>query len=156
VKIRPAGHDDGEAIWRIHTAAVRVLCAGWYSCEQIGVWTGRLAPGSYRAALDRCEIVVAERDGEMVGFGQIDVMRAEIEAVYVLPDAIRSGVGSALLAHLEDVARGHGLQRLALCASLNAEAFYARRGYRARGRENHPLTTAMAVDCIRMDKVLAA
>ena len=156
MKIRQAGHDDREAIWRVHTAAVRVLCAGWYSCEQIGVWTGRLGPDSYRAALERCEIVVAEREDEIVGFGQIDVMRAEIEAVYVVPAAVRSGVGSALLAHLEAMARDHGLQHLALCASLNAESFYARRGYRARGRENHALTTAMAVDCIRMDKVLAA
>ena len=156
MRIRQAGHDDREAIWRIHTAAVRVLCAGWYSGEQIGVWTERLAPASYHQALERCEIVVAERDGELVGFGQIDLMRAEIEAVYVVPAAVRSGVGSALLTHLEAVARDHGLQRLALCASLNAETFYARRGYRARGRENRPLTTAMAVDCIRMDKVLAA
>jgi putative acetyltransferase len=156
MKVRRAVDGDRHAIWRIHTESVRVLCAGWYSREQISVWTERLAPDSYREAFQRCEMVVAERGAEVVAFGQLDLGRGEVEAVYVTPGAIGAGIGSAVLAHLEALARDHGLRVLALCASLNAEAFYARRGYQARGREKHPLTAAMAVDCIRMDKALAA
>jgi GNAT superfamily N-acetyltransferase len=156
VKIRRADPADRESIWKVHVESVRVLCAGWYSSEQITVWTERLLPDSYRQAFERCEMVVAERKAEIVGFGQLDLGRAEVEAVYVMPTAVGGGVGTALLAHLETIARERGLRVLGLCASLNAEAFYAHRGYRARGREKHPLTAVMAVDCIRMEKALAA
>ena len=101
-------------------------------------------------------MVVAERDGDVVGFGELDLERREVVAVYVLPDAAGAGVGTALLAHLEAMARSHGLERLTLCASLNAETFYAHRGWRAGAREKHRLTGAVAVDCVRMDKALAA
>jgi GNAT superfamily N-acetyltransferase len=92
----------------------------------------------------------------VVGFGELDLQRGEIVAVYVLPDAAGTGVGSDLLAHLEETARAADRTRLTLCASLNAEAFYARRGWRAGGREKHRLTPGVAVDCVRMDKDLAA
>lgn len=156
MKIRRADPADRDAIWKVHVESVRVLCAGWYSSEQITVWTERLLPDSYRQAFERCEMVVAERNAEIVGFGQLDLGRAEVEAVYVMPTAVGDGVGTALLVHLEAIARERGLRVLGLCASLNAEAFYAHRGYRARGREKHPLTAVMAVDCIRMEKALAA
>jgi N-acetylglutamate synthase-like GNAT family acetyltransferase len=74
----------------------------------------------------------------------------------VEPGVARTGVGSALLGRLEAIARSQGIARLQLCASLNAQGFYAAHGYRPLHREQHRLTDAVALDCIRMDKALRA
>ena len=155
-RIRAAVAADAEAVWRVHTTSIRGLCVGWYTDHEIGVWIGRLIPEAYRRAIEAHVMVVAERDGAAVGFGELDLQRGEIVAVYVVPEAVRTGVGAELLAHLEETARGAGMAQLTLCASLNAEAFYARHGWRAGGREKHRLTPGVAVDCVRMDKALAA
>ena len=154
--IRPALESDASAVWRVHTTSVRTLCAGWYSEQEIALWTDRLVADAYRRSIHTHAMVVAERDGEVIGFGELDLEGGEIVAVYVLPDAVGAGIGSALLAHLEGMARARGLAELTLCASLNAEAFYARRGWRAGEREKHRLTSSVAVDCVRMDKALDA
>ena len=154
--IRVAVEGDADAVWRVHTQSIRALCAGWYTDQEIAVWTGRLIADAYRRAIRAHVMVVAERDGAVVGFGELDLERREVVAVYVVPEATGAGIGSALLAHLERTARGHGCRHLTLCASLNAEAFYARRGWRTGTREKHRLTPEVAVDCVRMDKALAA
>ena len=155
-RIRAALGADADALWRVHTASIRALCAGWYSDEEIAVWTGRLIPEAYRQAIEAHVMVVAERDGAVVGFGELDLARREIVAVYVAPSAAAAGVGSELLAHLEETARAAGLAQLTLCASLNAETFYAHRGWCAGAREKHRLTPGVAVDCVRMSRMLGA
>jgi GNAT superfamily N-acetyltransferase len=154
-RIRAAVAADAEAVWRVHTTSVRGLCAGWYTEQEITVWTGRLIAEAYVRAIEAHVMVVAERDG-VVGFGELDLERGEVVAVYVLPAVAGAGIGSDLLAHLEETARAAGFRHLTLCASLNAEAFYARRGWRAGAREKHRLTPGVAVDCVRMDKALDA
>jgi GNAT superfamily N-acetyltransferase len=154
--IRIAIEADAEAVWRVHTTSIRVLCAGWYTEHEIAVWTSRLIVEAYRRAIQTHVVVVAEAAAGVVGFGELDLDRGEVVAVYVLPEAAGAGVGTALLVHLEGAARAHGFNRLTLCASLNAETFYERHGWRAVGREKHRLTPGVAVDCVRMDKALAA
>ena len=155
-RIRAARIDDAESMWRVHTTSIRELCAGWYTEDEIAVWTARLQPEAYRRAIEAHVMVVAERDGDVVGFGELDLERGEVVAVYVLASVAGRGVGADLLGHLEETARAAGFRYLTLCASLNAEAFYARRGWHAGAREKHRLTPGVAVDCVRMDKDLAA
>jgi putative acetyltransferase len=155
-RIRAAVDADADAVWGVHTSSIRALCAGWYSEQEITVWIGRLDADGYRRAMQTHVMVVAERDGAVVGFGELDPLGGEIVAIYVVPTAAGTGVGSTLLAHLEETARAAGHARLTLCASLNGEAFYARRGWRPGAREKHRLTPGVAVDCVRMDKALAA
>ena len=155
--IRVATAADAEGLWQAHVASIRGLCAGWYPDAEIAAWTGLLAAENYRIGVQDHVMLVAEGpDGAVVGFGELDLERAEVRAVYVLPAVAQTGTGSVLLARLEQIARDHGLVRLTLCASLNAEAFYRRRGWSPGAREKHRLTAALAVDCVRMDKALSA
>ena len=55
---------------------------------------------------------------------------------------------------IEAVARHRGARSLRLKATLNAEAFYANRGYEAPGRDSHRLTADVALECIPMTKPL--
>ncbi len=97
---------------------------------------------------------VAERDGEVVGFSQFDPAKGEVEALYVLPEAAGTGVGRALLSRAEEEAGTLGIERLLLSSTLNAEPFYTRLGYRPLGRAKHAISEAVALDCLRMEKLL--
>jgi ribosomal-protein-alanine N-acetyltransferase len=77
-------------------------------------------------------VVVAERDGAVVGYGAIAVAAeiADLLRIAVAPESRRSGVASAVLRSLHD--RATGAERMLLeVASSNAgaQAFYAAHGY---------------------------
>lgn len=129
-RVRPATPDDARAMRALHTAAVRELGATAYDKEQVEAWA---APDADRDGFPFDDpdhyLVVATRDGDVAGFGQLHVPEQEVVADYVHPDHVRQGVGSILLAHLEGYARGLGFDYLELTASMNAVAFYEHHGY---------------------------
>jgi putative acetyltransferase len=103
--------------------------------------------------------------GDVVGFGHLvppgereadhPAGEGEVRAVYVHGDHAREGVGSALLAHLEERARERGLSALVLWASRNAVGFYERHGYeRVRGT-THETTGGVKLAVTVMRKGLA-
>src|SRR5262245_41426277 len=65
-------------------------------------------------------------------------------SLYVSPAAARLGVGSSLLTHAERQIRDAGASTAYLDASPNAEAFYARRGYRRAGEVKANNSIAMS------------
>jgi GNAT superfamily N-acetyltransferase len=144
-----------EGIWRVHNDSIRALCRERYEPREIAAWIAFRPPEAYRTALASRALFVAEWQGEVVGFGQLDPARGEIEACYVAPEAIGSGIGSALLARMEEEARRRGHAVVRLNATLNAEAFYSRFGYRWLGRATHRVGDDVELDCVRMEKVLA-
>ena len=127
IKLRPVTIDDRYALWQVHTQAIRVSAAGHYDATQIEAWAGRLTPEGYRSDPD---VLVAEAEGSVVGFGKLNPQAGEIEALFVDPKLGRRGIGSHILQVLEDMTKGQGLTALTLDASLNAVKFYERAGYR--------------------------
>ncbi len=150
--IRSAVDADAAAIWEVHSAAIERTCGRHYPTHVIGAWLERLKPESYAGVLRRGGVVVAEENGRVVGFGQIDLANREIQAVYVSPDAQGRGVGAALLARLEEIALREGLSQLTLKATLNAESFYAAHGWRTIARDLHKITQQIGLKCIAMEK----
>ena len=87
------------------------------------------------------EVLVALRDGEVVGMCQIVIFRhfqhsggrcAELESVYVRGDVRGQGVGARMIAHAEDFARARGCYRVQLTSRherRDAHRFYERLGY---------------------------
>jgi ribosomal protein S18 acetylase RimI-like enzyme len=154
VTIRRARLEDKEAIWRVHSSAIKGTCKSHYLPEQIQGWAGLHEPESYRELIQSKEFLVAEDDGLIVGFGQLNQQNGEVEAVYVSPDYGGLGVGSALLKQLEEVAQESGIASLHLLSSLNAVSFYERAGY-IRGREAmHQLRNGIELALVYMDKKL--
>lgn len=98
---------------------------------------------------------MAEEDGVMVGFGVLNQESAEVEAVYVSPQAGRRGIEQEILRKLEERARGLDLQVLRLNASLNAAPFYEKAGYVAQERSIYRLSTGVEIACIPMVKAMA-
>jgi GNAT superfamily N-acetyltransferase len=62
--------------------------------------------------------------------GTVSLKGDTIYAFFVAPDRQGTGIGSSLLAYVEEVARSQGLQSLTVDASITARRFYERRHYR--------------------------
>ncbi len=151
--IRRATLDDRQAIYAIQRAAILETCRRSYPEEDVTVWAGLLSPDSYHAIQDRY-FVVAERDGRIEGFGQLDEQEGEVEAIYVSPAASGRGAGSAILEHLEQRARQCGLKELKVRSTLNAESFYAHHGYQHLALIRYRLVPSLMLNCVEMRKRL--
>jgi GNAT superfamily N-acetyltransferase len=99
---------------------------------------------SHRAALEEFDriVVVAERDGEVVGMAHLAPSRAtnaphraEVQRVAVARELRGTGVGRALMAAVEEAALGRGLTLLWLTTheGSGACAFYEAAGYTKLG-----------------------
>lgn len=150
--LRPAQESDRRALWRVHTEAVETLCQGVYAPHELSTWVRLLRPEGYLRVDRPRTVLVAERGRRMVGFGQLDPVAGEVEALYVVPDEVGRGVGTRLLAALESEAWGGGMPLLGLDASLNAEDFYRHRGYVSLHAARRPLTLRVQLACVRMQK----
>jgi ribosomal protein S18 acetylase RimI-like enzyme len=102
-------------------------------------------------------VVVAGPPGVVEGFG-IMIYReddAHLVLFAVQPDRRRQGVGSAMLAWLEEVARAAGVRRIRLeCRRDNVAGrnFYSEHGYHEREIEGNRYSAG--VDGIRLEKWL--
>ena len=76
------------------------------------------------------EFVVAEIDGELVGFGALHVMwqdLGEVRTLAVAESAKRKGIGAAILTELLERAKALGIQRI-FCLTFEKE-FFAAHGF---------------------------
>ena len=94
-------------------------------------WLKTRKPSAYEQEMQSETFVVAEDDGEIVGWGALSIPTAEITNVFVDPAHHRRGIGTALLAELEAVAQASGLTAVELKATGTAIDFYLATGYRS-------------------------
>jgi GNAT superfamily N-acetyltransferase len=110
---------------------------------------GAALPASYYSAFDeidadpRCELVVAEEDGRVVGTMQATVLThlgsrgaksLQLENVHVAAPLRSRGVGALLLKRAVESARAHGCARVQLTTNKlrkDAHRFYERLGFTA-------------------------
>jgi putative acetyltransferase len=152
--IRKATQEDKESIWRVHATAIRETCISHYSQEVIRIWVGRLGPDKYGEAISSNEFFVAEENGVVVGFGELNQAGGEITGLYVSPDVAGRGAGWKLLCMLEERARTLGLETLHLTSSLNAVSFYERAGFKSLEKMTHILSPGVERASVRMFKEL--
>jgi GNAT superfamily N-acetyltransferase len=89
------------------------------------------------ATLDAWRFWVAEKNrGGIVGMIALGdaADHAEVEDFFVAPEAQGEGVGRALMDAFQAECRARGLSRIEVDADPNAEAIYARLGFRTVGR----------------------
>jgi putative acetyltransferase len=125
--IRPAMDGELETLARIFTRAVHESAASHYAPDQLRAW----APGDVARFVARhrpYDGFVAEIDGMIAGFSDLGA-DGTIDMLYVSPDFGRRGVASALLAHLETLARQKAITRLHVRASLTARPVFERAGF---------------------------
>lgn len=155
ITLRPALPLDINALWALRTVAVRVSCATHYAPEQITVWTASPVPPAYAAMLAAGGGIVALQGDIIAGYAMLDADKHEVDAVFVDPARAGLGIGKRLLAALEQLARGRGIARLHLSASLNAVPFYAAAGFTALREEAYAHPSGICLASVAMEKALA-
>ena len=163
MEVREARPADAEAVFEAHHAAIERLGPQAYDDEQVAAWGEGGSPDDYGFEDPDEFYVVAELDGAVRGFGCLTLsagehLRADVDAevtgVYVHPDAVREGVGTALLERLEEEARERGIESLGLWASLNAVGFYEHHGYERVAERTHEFSGGVEGTVLEMRKTL--
>lgn len=121
LKIRPAVPSDAAALLAIYAPYVRETAITFeYEVPSETEFAGRI-----RLVLARYPYLVAEADGEAVGYAYAGPFkdRAAYDwavelTVYVRRDQKRRGVGRALYAALEDALRAQGILNLYACIAV--------------------------------------
>ena len=163
INLRHATLSDAEELVRVHHAAVHgPEPSTFYTQNVLQSWasspTDEYRVNQLRQAIEnRKELIVVVESAKtagIVGFGSIIPSQKELRAVYVHPALGCQGVGSKILSNLEELALLHGVDKLNVDASLNAERFYSRHGYSVVERAGHQLSSGIIMDCVKMGKEL--
>ncbi|HEY5836140.1 GNAT family N-acetyltransferase [Streptomyces sp.] len=137
--VRAAGPADAAAIARVHTRSREVtmpyLPPSRRTDAEVEAWVRDLV-------LPRAAVWVAERGGRVVGYAA--VADGTLDALYLLSEERRRGIGTSLLA----AAKAHcpdGLSLFVFRKNTGARAFYQRHGFTvvdtndgSRNMENEP------------------
>ena len=120
--IRQAIRDEWSDVLRIHRRAIHEIAAADYPIEVLKAWGPPIKDDDLRRMLDEFDeklehdqiVIVAEVNDCLAGFGEVVPQRNELLAIYVNPDFVRRGIGSAIIRELERLAREKNMTHLNL------------------------------------------
>ncbi|MDZ8276779.1 GNAT family N-acetyltransferase [Microbacterium aquimaris] len=150
ILLRPYARADAAATRRVFLDAVTVTASRDYRPEQVEAWTRsarRDLPGWHRARAE-ATTTVAEVAGTVVGFSDVSAT-GHIGMMFVHSDHSGRGVGRALLAEDERLAREAEAAELTSDVSITARPFFERAGF-AVVCEQHPVLAGIALTNFRM------
>lgn len=140
VDIRELRRGEERLFLDVHAQSIRGLATDYYPPEVIDAWCVPANEDTVTAFMKNADNelrLFAEMDGKVVGLAALVLDCSELRACYVLPEAARKGVGTALVREMERRAAVHHLDHLELLSSINAEPFYAALGYESEGPTAH-------------------
>lgn len=153
--IRSYAEGDARPLAEVFHRAVHEGAASRYTPEERAAWSPRiLDTRSWEHRLADAETVVADTPDGPVGFMTFDPASGYLDLAFVLPDTMGKGVAASLYAVLEGRARALGLSRLETEASLLAEPFFARQGWRLVRRQQVERLGVLLSNAV-MEKTLA-
>lgn len=134
VALRPFLPADAPKLAALFRAAVEELTGEDYDHDQREAWAS-LADDeeAFAARLRECLTLLAVKEGEVAGFIALEDNKV-IDLLYVAPEAAGTGVGAALCAAAEAIAKGRGVETLSVDASDTALGFFQKRGFEAQRR----------------------
>lgn len=128
LQFRLISESDLPAVAEIISRCLREVNAAFYSEPQISKLQEKFTVEELRQRYAKMSAVVAVLSDKIVETGALESNC--IKTVFVSPDYLRQGIGWQIMEKLEAMARGAGIGKLIIHASLNAREFYERQGYR--------------------------
>jgi putative acetyltransferase len=158
ITVREILPEDARLFMEVHRSAVRGIAARDYPPDIIENWARipitQASLENFLINPDKEIRLVGEMDGEIVGIGALVVEKTELRACYVSPNAVRKGVGTAIVREIERIAVANGLTFLQMDSSVTAEPFYKSLGYEVLEYGEHVLSSGQRMACVRMRKAL--
>ena len=111
--------------------AMRSKAYWGYSAKFMAACENELLVTEKKLESDTLQYMVAERKGKVIGYYALEKMsesRFELDALFVEPDCIGSGIGKALLTHAKTAAANLGGVTLTIQGDPNAQKFYVAAG----------------------------
>ncbi len=161
VRLRAATAADAEAVCRIYNQGIEdriaTLETGLRTPDERRQWLAARGP--------RHPVIVAEADGEIVGWGSLNAFNPREAyrfvadfSIYVDRAARGRGVGTVLLTRLVELARQHGYHKMVLSAfptNAGGMALYEKLGFRTVGiYKEQGQVDGRWVDTIIMERLL--
>jgi len=136
VTVRSYRAGDATSLVQVFFASVHELGRMKYDEAQVRAWAPCIpAPVEWEARMCLSETFVAERNGSLVGFIELE-QNGHLNMFYRSPGIVGDGVAEALYFVMEIRARELAIPHIRTEASLLAESFFLRHGYRIKEREN--------------------
>jgi GNAT superfamily N-acetyltransferase len=155
IDIRKAAPADAAAACNLLRRSIEQGCEADYrgSPGILDSWLGNKTPENVAAWVASATnfAVVAERDGELLGLALL-TQAGKLALCYVEPELVRNGVGSAMLAAVEQQARTWEIRKLHLHSPASAAPFFERHGYKNAGLEK----ACFGLECNLLWKALDA
>ncbi|WP_298454725.1 GNAT family N-acetyltransferase [uncultured Cellulomonas sp.] len=153
MRLRPYREDDGPATLEVFRRAVREAASRDYAPDQIDAWAGAVTDAAGWADRRRSRRTqVAEVGDRVVGFTDVDA-DGYVDMLFVHPDHVRQGIGSALLEWARTTAEGLGAHELTTNASLTARPVFEAHGFTVVA-EQRPVVRGTALTNFRMRRPL--
>ncbi len=154
VALRPYRDDDTPALIALFRETIHSVNRRDYSPAQLAAW----APAEIDAAVwaDRQaenDTLLAEIDGATVGFAELTA-EGHLHMLFVHKDHQGEGIASALLTAMEDRAHATGQSEITTDASLTAQPFFQRQGFRRLAEQEVERNGQTLRNC-RMAKTLS-
>ena len=131
MKVHVRRYEPGEeaAIWSVYFGSTRHIVAREYTDDQVRRWAP-VQPDTQAWARRLAERnpFVADIDGQIVGFAELEP-NGHIDYFYCHQDFQRQGIGTRLLAAVEEEARRSDLQELFAEVSLTGVGFFRASGF---------------------------
>ena len=153
IQIRKAEPRDADAACQLLRRSIEEGCRADHQDhpELLGAWLGNKTPANVVTwfSSPTNHALVAESEGQLVGLSLL-TQGGKVALCYVRPDALRCGVGRALLSAVEAQARAWNISKLHLQSPAGASLFFERHGYLNAGKE----TACFGLECDLMWKRL--
>ena len=146
IQIRRALPDDAPAACNLLRRSIEEGCRDEHRDQPavLDAWLANKTPATvlgWFSSPTNCALI-AESEGQLVGLALL-TQAGKVALCYVLPDALRCGVGRALLTELETQARAWNIAKLFLHSPSGASTFFERHGYMNAGKER----ACFGLDC---------
>ena len=128
--IREFKSSDAEKIIEVVNEATYKINSQDYSSSQIEALEPHDPDSIVNfAKSDEIYYIVAVKEDDVIGAGNIDLDGGEIKGIFVHPKHIREGVGTSLMEKLEDMAIRAGKEELKATSTVTAKKFYESQGF---------------------------
>ncbi len=153
--IRPFTPEDTAAVYQLFYDTVHSVNLQHYTPEEVEAWVPSHRPDlqHWQERFLRQHTLLAEINGQLVGFANLEPDGRNIDMVYTHKDFQGQGVATALLDRLEKQVQINGGIRIELAASITARPFFERRAYQLI-RKNEVLRFGIVLRNFIMEKRL--